>query len=149
MAQLQPERKKAKAMIEAHLAALQEPKRTDLQALHRLLTGKLAEKELWFSDGRNAEGRVVTNPTIGYGSFLMKYAGGKTAEWFRIGTCVTSSGISVYILGLADKTHLSTAYGKRLGKAKVTGYCISFKTLKDIDQNVLEEAIRFGLAQKD
>ncbi len=149
MAQIQPERKKAQAMIDLHLTTLPEPKRADLQALHRLLTGKLAVKELWFSDGRNEEGRAIANPTIGYGSFMMKYAGGMTAEWFRIGTCATTTGISVYIFGLTDKAHLQTAYGKRLGKAKVTGYCISFKTLGDIDLAVLEEAIRFGLAQKD
>ena len=31
-----------------------------------------------------------------------------------------------------------------LGKATVTGYCIRFKTLKEINPDVLAAAIRFG-----
>jgi hypothetical protein len=32
-----------------------------------------------------------------------------------------------------------------LGKASVTGYCIKFKKLKDINLSELEAAIRYGL----
>jgi hypothetical protein len=35
-------------------------------------------------------------------------------------------------------------YGKKLGKATVTSYCIKVKALKDINIRVLEDAIRFG-----
>ncbi|HNA33045.1 MAG TPA: DUF1801 domain-containing protein, partial [Flavobacteriales bacterium] len=60
----------------------------------------------------------------------------------RIGLSANTMGISVYIMGLADKDHLANTYGKRLGKASITGYCIKFKNLKDINVGVLEEAIR-------
>jgi hypothetical protein len=33
---------------------------------------------------------------------------------------------------------------EKLGKASVSGYCIKFKTLKDINTDVLEAAIRYG-----
>lgn len=145
MAQVNLETKNAKALIEAHIAELPEPKRTDVHTLHGLMTRKLSEKKLWFSDGLNEEGRVVTNPTIGYGSYLMSAANGKTTEWFRIGLCATKTGISVYVLGIPDKAYLANTFGKRIGKAKVTGYCISFKALKDIDVDVLEEAVRDDL----
>ncbi len=56
------------------------------------------------------------------------------------------TGISVYVLGLKDKKHLAKTYGKKLGKASVTGYCIRFKALKDINTDTLEAAIRYGLA---
>jgi hypothetical protein len=55
-----------------------------------------------------------------------------------------TTGISVYIMGIKDKTYLAQTYGKKLGKASVTGYCIKFKTLKDINIDVLEDAIRYG-----
>ena len=55
-----------------------------------------------------------------------------------------TTGISVYIIGITDKTYLAKTYGKKLGKASVTGYCIKFKTLKDINIDVLEAAIRYG-----
>ena len=59
-----------------------------------------------------------------------------------------TTGISVYILGIEDKKYLARAYGKKLGKASVSGYCIKFKTLKDINIEILEEAIRYGLEQE-
>jgi hypothetical protein len=35
-------------------------------------------------------------------------------------------------MGVKDKTYLNQTFGIKLGKASVTGYCIKFKTLKDI-----------------
>lgn len=35
-------------------------------------------------------------------------------------------------------------YGEKLGKASVSGYCIKFKTLKDINIDVLEAAVKYG-----
>jgi hypothetical protein len=78
----------------------------------------------------------------------MKLAGGKTRDFYQIGFSANTSGISIYIIGLADRKHLAETWGKRLGKASVTGYCIKFKALKDIDTDVLKEVIRFGLAPR-
>jgi hypothetical protein len=58
-----------------------------------------------------------------------------------------TTGISIYVLGLEDKKYLANTYGNRLGKASVTGYCIKFKKLKDINVDVLVEAIRYGVEQ--
>ena len=74
----------------------------------------------------------------------MKYADGTTREFYQIGLSANTSGISVYIMGIEDKKYLGQTYGKELGKASVTGYCIRFKTLKDINVETLEAAIRFG-----
>ena len=75
----------------------------------------------------------------------MKYADGKTKEFYQIGLSANTTGISVYILGIKDKKYLSQAYGKKLGKASVSGYCVKFKSLKDINTDILEEAIRYGI----
>jgi hypothetical protein len=136
-----------KAQIKDYINSQPEPKRSDLEALHKRTLAALPGCKLWFFDGRNSENKVVTNPNIGYGSHTIKYANGKTNEWFQIGISANTTGISVYILGIKDKTYLAKTFGKRLGKASVTGYCIKFKALKDIDTDVLEEAIRFGVAQ--
>lgn len=48
-------------------------------------------------------------------------------------------------MGLEDKTYLPRMYGDKIGKASVSGYCIKFKALKDIDTDVLQSAIRDGL----
>ena len=135
--------------IKKYLSNQPEPKRSDLQELHRITLDILPKGKLWFFDGRNSENKVVANPTIGYGLFTMKYADGKTKEWFQIGLSANKTGISVYILGLKDKTYLARAYGKKLGKASVTGYCIRFKALKDINTEILEAAIRYGVEARD
>jgi hypothetical protein len=135
-----------KEEIKKYIASQPEPKRSDMQELHRLTLQVSPECKLWFFDGKGSEDQTVSNPTIGYGFHTIKYANGKTREFFKIGVSGNKSGISVYILGLKDKKHLAKTYGKKLGKASVTGYCIRFKALKDININTLEAAIRDGLA---
>lgn len=135
--------------IHAYIAAQPERKREDMHALHRLILQASPASELWFLDGRNEEGKTVSNPNIGYGRQVLNQAGGKTRDFYRVGLSANTTGISVYIMGIEDKKYLAQAYGKRLGKATVTGYCIKFRALADIDVAVLEEAIRFGLAAGD
>ena len=54
-------------------------------------------------------------------------------EFFRIGLSANTTGISVYVLGLDDKTYLSRTYGPSIGKASDTGYCIKFRRLAVIN----------------
>lgn len=131
--------------IKTHIASQPESKRRDMQELHKLMLRVLPKGKLWFFDGKDDNGNVVSNPNIGYGKYLITYANGKTKEWFQIGLSANTAGISVYILGLSDKTYLAKTFGKKLGKASVTGYCIKFKTLKDIRLEILEAAIRYGV----
>ncbi|HTZ32408.1 MAG TPA: DUF1801 domain-containing protein [Methylomirabilota bacterium] len=135
--------------IKKYIASLPEPKRSDMQELHRLTLQVSPKCKLWFFDGKNSKNQTVSNPTIGYGFHIIKYANGQSREFFQIGVSGNKTGISVYILGLRDKKHLAKAYGKRLGKASVTGYCIRFKALKDINIDSLEAAIRYGLAAQN
>ncbi|MBS1662249.1 MAG: DUF1801 domain-containing protein [Bacteroidetes bacterium] len=135
---------KVEEQIKNYIASQPEPKRIDMQALHqRILQIKPASK-LWFLDGKNEEGKIVSNPNIGYGHYTMKYTDGKTRDFYQIGLSANTTGISVYIMGIDDKKYLSETYGKKIGKASITGYCIKFKALKDINPDILEEAIRYG-----
>jgi hypothetical protein len=128
--------------IEAYIAGQPGPKRSDMQALHRILMEAMPGSELWFLDGKNSEGKTVANPNIGYGRHTMRYADGSTREFYRVGISANKTGISVYIMGIDDKTHLAKTYGEKIGKASVTGYCIKFRTLDDIDVEVLKAAVR-------
>ena len=134
-----------KEQIASYIASQPEPKRSDVQELHRVLLQVSPKFKLRFLDGKNGEGKIVSNPNIGYGSYTMKHADGTTREFYQVGLSANTTGISVYILGIDDKTYLAKTYGKTLGKARVTGYCIKFKKLKDINLPVLEAAIRYGL----
>ena len=130
--------------IKGFIASQPEPKRSEIQQLHNLIMGVDPGCKLWFLDGKNSEGKVVSNPDIGYGSRDHKYADGTVSEFYQIGVSANKTGISIYILGIEDKKYLTETYAATLGKATVTGYCIRFKTLKDINTDVLEAAIRFG-----
>jgi len=128
--------------IQNYISSQPEPKRSDMQALHRVILQVMPACKLWFLDGKDNEGKTVSNPNIGYGLQAMKYADGTTREFYQIGLSANKTGISVYILGIEDKKYLAQTYGKALGKASVTGYCIRFKTLKDINVEILGAAIR-------
>ncbi len=117
-----------------------------MQSLHRLARKLLPRGKLWFLDGKDADGKIVSNPQVGYGAFKKTLAGGRTREMAQIGFSGNSAGISVYIMGIEDRTLLPARFGKRIGQARLTGYCIRFKALAGIDIDVLEEAMRFGLA---
>jgi hypothetical protein len=133
-------------LIDAYISSQPEPKRSDMLELHRIILTLKPACRLWFLDGRDADNKTVANPNVGYGYQILHYAGGKTKEFYQVGFSANTTGISVYILGLADKAYLASTYGKDIGKASVTGYCIKFKKLSDIHIAVLEAALRDGFA---
>ncbi|HET6227718.1 MAG TPA: DUF1801 domain-containing protein [Bacteroidia bacterium] len=134
--------KTVQSQIREYIAGQPELKRSDMQDLHQLILKIKPGCKLWFLDGKNEDNKTVSNPNIGYGTQTMKYTGGKTREFYQIGLSANTTGISVYIIGIDDKTYLTKTFGKQLGKATVTGYCIKFKAVKDINMDVLEAAIR-------
>jgi hypothetical protein len=135
--------------IEQYIAGQPEQKRNDMQALHQRILEVLPGCKLWFEDGKDSEGKTVANPTIGYGQYTIKYANGTSRDFFQIGISANTTGISVYILGLKDKKYLAETFGNKIGKASVTGYCIKFKALKDINIDVLESAIQYGVEARN
>jgi len=133
--------------IQNYLASQPEPKRSDIEVLHKRMLQALPKSKVWFLDGKDDKGKVVTNPQIGYGLQTIKYAGGKTKEFYQIGISANTTGISIYIMGIGDKNYLPETYGKTIGKANVTGYCIKFRSLIDINMDILYSAIKDGLEQ--
>ncbi len=131
--------------INEYITAQPEAKRSDLQDLHNIILQLIPGCKLWFLDGKNEEEKIVSNPNIGYGSYTIKYADGSSREFYQIGLSGNTAGISVYVMGIDDKTYLSRNFADSIGKASVTGYCIKFKKLKDINIEILEAAIRHGL----
>jgi len=133
--------------IKEYIAAQPEPKRSDMKELHRIILNVMPKCRLWFLDGKDDSGKTVSNPNVGYGNRTIKYANGNTREFYQIGISANTTGISVYILGIQDRRYLAKAFGKDLGKAKITGYCIKFKALSDIRIETLKEAMRYGIDQ--
>ena len=133
--------------IADYLAAQPERKRGDMETLHAMMLRLMPGCRLWFVDGKDDDGRTVSNPSTGYGQLTKTYADGRTRELYQVGLSANTAGISVYIMGLDDRTFLAKTWDGQLGKATVTGYCIKFRSLSDIDVAVLEAAIRDGITR--
>ena len=133
--------------IQEYIAAQPEPKRSEMQELHGMILALMPACKLWFLDGKDEKGKIVSNPNIGYGSQTIEYANGKTREFYQIGVSANTTGISAYIMGVEDKKYLAQTFGRDLGKASATGYCIKFKTLTGIKVDVLRAAIQYGIGQ--
>lgn len=133
--------------IKEYIDSLEEPKRSEMHSLHSLLKSWLPDQKLWFESGLDANNKVVSNPNIGYGEYTIKYANGSSRQFFKFGLSANTAGISIYIMGMQDKEFLSNNYTASIGKAKITGYCIKFKTLKNINLQTLETAIKESLAK--
>jgi len=132
-------------LIEDYLQSLEKQKQNDLRLLHQRIIGLYPDIKQWFENGKNEEGKIISNPNIGYGEHTIRYANGKTKDFFKMSISAIQSGISIYIIGLKDKTFLSAQFGNRIGKAKITGYCVSFKAVQDIHLEVFDELISFAL----
>lgn len=128
--------------INEYISSHKEPKRNDLKNLHQIILELMPKCKLWFLDGKNDENKTVSNPNIGYGIHLMKYADGKTRDFYKIGLSANTTGISVYMMGIEDKKYLANSFGEKIGKASVTSYCIKFKKMDDINIDVLKAAIQ-------
>lgn len=127
--------------IKKYFESLSDTKRTDLESLHKRIIEALPDCKLWCFDGKDENGKIITNPNIGYGLLNLKYANGKTKEFYQVGISANTTGISVYFMGLDDKTYLTGKYKNIIGKASISGYCIKFRKLQDINMNILEDAI--------
>ncbi len=119
-------------------------KQQDLLLLNELLLQLMPEAKRTFFDGLNEEGKVVANPTIGYGERTLYYVDGSSKDSFRIGVSANKTGISIYLIGLEDHDYLKKHFADKMGKASVSAYCIRFKSLKDLDLNVLKEVLTYG-----
>ena len=137
-----------KEQIKNYIVSLPAPKSAEMEVLHKSILQIQPKGKLWFLDGKDEKGKVVSNPNIGYGEYAIKYADGTSKAFYQIGISANKTGISVYVFGIKDKTYLATTYGKKIGKATVTGYCIKFKALKDIHLEVLEAIVRDGFETK-
>lgn len=133
--------------IDNYLASQPDRKRSDMEALHQHILRVMPNCRLWFLDGKDARGKIVSHPNIGYGHLTLNYADGTSKEFYQVGISGNASGISVYLMGIPDRTYLPETYGKSIGKASVTGYCIKFKKLEDIKMDMLDAAIRDAVMQ--
>lgn len=86
--------------------------------------------------------RMWGDSMIGYGQYHYRYESGREGDWFLTGFSPRKSNLVIYIMpGYQDLSSMLARLGKhRLGKS-----CLYINKLSDVDLNVLEEIIHFGL----
>ena len=131
-----------KNQIQQYILSLEPKKQLEMNHLHDSILSWLPSCKLWFETGLDANQKVISNPNIGYGSQTLHYANGSSKEIFKLSISANTKGISIYFIGLKDKLFLKNNFENSIGKAKITGYCISFKTISDIRLDVVEKAVK-------
>lgn len=82
------------------------------------------------------------NSIIGYGRYHYRYESGREGEFFMTGFSPRKANSTVYIMpGYQDLSEMLN----RLGKHKTGKSCLYINKLSDINLDVLEEIIRYGL----
>jgi hypothetical protein len=114
---------------EEYIAAIEEPRRAQFQALYDLIREAAPSLEPHIIAGM-----------IGFGKYRYK---GKTCEgeWYKLGLSNNKSTLMFSSCGMmADgKTTIPEAYVDKLPKAKIGRSCINIKKLDDVDLEVLRE----------
>lgn len=119
--------------IDGYLAAIEEPRKSEIIKLHELIQQTVPElKPNW------------TFNMIGYGMFHYKYASGREGDWPMISLASQKNYISLYINAADDQGYIAERYQDRLPKANIGKSCIRFKSLADVDLNVIKEVLLAG-----
>ena len=90
----------------------------------------------------NLEPKMWGNSIIGYGRYEYKYESGREGEYFITGFSPRKANSTVYIMpGYQDLSDMLS----RLGKHKLGKSCLYINKLDDINLDVLEEIIQYGI----
>lgn len=114
--------------VDTYIASLDAQTAADSETLVTLLTRISGhEPQLW------------NVGTIGFGTYHYKYDSGREGDGHTIGFYPRNGKITVYLM---DGTSRHSALLARLGKHSMTGYCVVFKRLSDVDLPILEQIVR-------
>ena len=122
-----------------YLASLPADVGADMTALHERIKAALPGHGCCLWAGVFWGGSEQT--IIGYGDMSYVRSDKKRVEWFLVGLARQKNYYSVYVNAADGRRYLAEAYAARLGKAKVGKSSITFRTLADVDLEVLTELV--------
>jgi uncharacterized protein YdhG (YjbR/CyaY superfamily) len=119
-----------------YIERLDEPRRGDVRALHRLIRESAPQLEPTMEFGM-----------LGYGKYHYRYASGREGDSVIVGVASNKAYISLYVQAAGpDGGYLAESFADRLPKASVGRACIRFKRLSDVDVDVLARLLRAAAA---
>ncbi len=102
-------------------------KRDDCHTLLKMMEEITGEKPVMWGDS-----------IVGFGTYHYKYKTGREGDWFLTGFSPRKQSMTVYMMGGYGKSDELLA---KLGKHKTSVGCLYFKTLNDLDMDVLEQLV--------
>jgi Domain of unknown function (DU1801) len=114
-----------------YLAALSEPRKADVAALHRLIRRTAPNLKPFIHLG-----------VLAYGPIHYRYASGREGDACKIGVASNARYISLYTCAADGTSHVAERYKSRLPRASVGKGCVRFRKLADLDVDVLASLIR-------
>lgn len=125
--------------VDAWLASIEDERAEDFRRLDALISDVFADdsRVLWVGKFWGGTDQTI----IGYGDLIQPRPKGDDVHWFVVGLALQKANISIYVNAIKDGQYLGKVYGKRLGKVKLGSASIGFKTLADLDQDVLKEML--------
>ena len=117
----------------AYLEALDEPRRSDVRAIHELIRAEAPGLEPHLQSGM-----------LAYGRYTYRYASGRTGEWFPIGLASNKRYISLYVMAADGERCLAESFRDRLPQADIGKSCVRFRRLAEVDTEALAALVRAG-----
>jgi hypothetical protein len=116
---------------EDYIASLDEPRRTEVGALHEFIRKTRPDLDPELQSGM-----------IAYGSFHYRYASGREGDWFVVGLASRKQNITVYLTGGDEHGYLAESYAPRFPRAKTGRGCLYFRNLETVEWDALEEVLK-------
>lgn len=114
-----------------YLAALDEPRRTEVAKLDKLIRKVAPKLKPYIHSGM-----------LAFGPIRYKSRSGVEGDWFKIGIASNASYISLYACAADARGYVAERYKKKLPKAKIGKSCVRFKKFDDLDLKALEALIK-------
>jgi uncharacterized protein YdhG (YjbR/CyaY superfamily) len=131
--------KRTAATHDEYIDGLDEPRRSELRALHELVRAAAPDLKPTMEFGMP-----------GYGKYHYRYDSGREGDWMLVGFASNKNYISLYVTATTDDGgHLAESYQPRLPKASIGKSCIRFKRLSDVDTTALADLIKAAAATMD
>ncbi len=124
---------------EEYIASLAPDRQQDVEQLDALLSRVLAKQPKTMWEGKLWGG--TDQKIIGYGEYSYQRRDGNTVEWFTVGLTAQKNYLSIYVNATDSDGYITRQWANKLGRVKVGASSISFKSIDDIDLDVLSDMI--------
>lgn len=114
-----------------YFTSLPEPRKSELEALDKLIRKHAPKLE-----------RFIQNGFLAYGRWHFQYDSGREGDWFHLGLASNKNYVSFYVCPSDEQGNIADRFRSRLPKASIGKSCIRFKRLSDVDTAVIEEILR-------